>query len=121
MRSFRLFLISCCPLAGAAMPAVAQNVVAPYVETLTEVVVTADKRAERMHDVPASVSAVTADSLAQIGAVRFEDYVARVPGLVVDNTSSGGGLNQLSIRGVTTGVGGNPTVGFYIDEAPFGS
>jgi iron complex outermembrane recepter protein len=121
MRSFRLFLISCCPLAGAAMPALAQNVAVPDVEVLTEVVVTASKRAERMHDVPASVSAVKADSLAQIGAVRFEDYVARVPGLVVDNTSSGGGLNQLSIRGVTTGVGGNPTVGFYIDEAPFGS
>ena len=30
-------------------------------------------------------------------------------------------FNQLSIRGVTTGFAGNPTVGIYIDDSPFGS
>ena len=86
-----------------------------------ELVVTANKREERSHDVPASVTALRASSLVETGAVKFDDYVARVPGLVVDNTSAGGGLNQISIRGVTTGGGGNPTVGVYIDDSPFGS
>jgi iron complex outermembrane receptor protein len=89
--------------------------------SVDEVVVTANKRAERLHDVPSSVTALTARTLAEIGAVRFEDYVAKVPGLMVDNTSAAGGLSQVSIRGVTTGGGGNPAVGFYIDDAPFGS
>jgi outer membrane receptor protein involved in Fe transport len=89
--------------------------------SVDEVVVTANKRAERLHDVPASVTALTAQSLAEIGAVKFEDYVSKVPGLMVDNTSAGGGLSQVSIRGITTGSGGNPAVGFYIDDAPFGS
>ncbi len=41
----------------------------------------------------------------------FEDYVARVPGLVLSNVSFANGPNQLTIRGITTGFGGNPTVG----------
>jgi iron complex outermembrane recepter protein len=88
---------------------------------LDEVVVTASKRSERLQDVPASVTAVSARALTDSGAVRFEDYAAKVPGLVLDNTSAAGGLSQLSLRGVTTGSGGSPTVGFYIDDAPFGS
>ena len=64
-----------------------------------ELVVTANKREERSHDVPASVTALRANSLIKVGAVKFDDYVARVPGLVVDNTSAGGGLNQISIPG----------------------
>src|SRR4029078_2410442 len=37
------------------------------------------------------------------------------------NDSMNNGSNQLTIRGVTTGLGGNPTVGIYIDDSPFGA
>jgi outer membrane receptor protein involved in Fe transport len=87
---------------------------------LEEIIVTANKRAERLKDVPASVTAVTGDMLTTIGAARLEDYVARVPGLVLSNVSFANGSNQLTIRGITTGFGGNPTVGVYIDDSPFG-
>jgi outer membrane receptor protein involved in Fe transport len=114
---------TCSVLALILASQAAQAADAPPTTTTTvqEVVVTADKRPERLKDVPASVTAITAQQLTSTGAVKFEDYVARVPGLEISNTSAGGGLNQLSLRGVTTGQGGNPTVGFYIDDAPFGS
>src|ERR1044072_1907825 len=90
-------------LASASMLSVILPLTADAAEGTTsveEVVVTANKRAERLQDVPASVTALTADTLAASGAVKFEDYVAKVPGLSVDNTSAGGGLNQISMRGV---------------------
>ena len=87
---------------------------------LEEVIVTANKRAERLRDVPASVTAVSGETLTAIGASRLEDYVAKVPGLVLSNVSFANGSNQLTIRGITTGFGGNPTVGIYIDDSPFG-
>jgi outer membrane receptor protein involved in Fe transport len=87
---------------------------------LEEIIVTANKRAERLKDVPASVTAVTGEMLTTIGAARLEDYVAKVPGLLLSNVSFANGSNQLTIRGITTGFGGNPTVGVYIDDSPFG-
>jgi outer membrane receptor protein involved in Fe transport len=89
--------------------------------TVDEVIVTASKRAERAHDVPASLTAVSGQALAAEGAVRLEDYVAKIPGLVLSNVSFANGSNQVAIRGVTTGLGGNPTVGIYIDDSPFGA
>lgn len=87
---------------------------------LQEVIVTAEKRSQNIQDVPASVTAITANELATMGATGMADYVAKVPGLVLSNVSSANGTNQISIRGITTGVGGNPTVGIYIDDSPFG-
>lgn len=109
-------------IAMASLPVAAEAAPAPGDATvLTEVVVTATKRAERLQDVAVSITALTSEQLTAGGAVRFEDYLSHVPGLVADSATGSGGLNQLSLRGVNTGQGGNPTVGFYIDDAPFGS
>lgn len=101
----------------AAQPQPQSNAAAGVID---EIIVTANKRAERLIDVPASVTAVSGDTLTSMGASRLEDYVARVPGLVLSNVSFANGSNQLTIRGITTGFGGNPTVGIYIDDSPFG-
>lgn len=93
---------------------------ATAVPVLEEVTVTAQKRAERLSEVPASVSAVTGEELTRIGAGRLQDYVALVPGLHVADQSVTNGSVLLSIRGITTGSG-NPTVGIYIDDSPFGA
>lgn len=69
---------------------------------------------------PGAVSAISGDSLVRTGAVRLQDYVNRVPGLVLDDTSFSNGANQLTIRGLNTGTGGNPTVGIYVDDTPYG-
>jgi outer membrane receptor protein involved in Fe transport len=94
---------------------------APQPPTVEEVVVTAQKRTELLKNVPASVTAVTSSNFQDLGAAKLDDYVARIPALTVSNVSMTNGGTQLTIRGVTTGVGGNPTVGIYIDDSPFGA
>ncbi len=96
------------PLAAQAQESVADD----------EIVVTAQKREERLRDVPQSVSAVTAETLERLQANSFEEYVAHVPGL----TALGGqaGNTRLTLRGLNTGSVAS-TVGTYVDETPFGS
>jgi iron complex outermembrane recepter protein len=87
---------------------------------LGTVVVTANKRSERLQDVPMAVSALQGMQLERESAVNFADYATRVPGLNV--ISNGQGWTQLVLRGITSGSGqGNATVGTYIDDAPYGS
>ena len=86
---------------------------------LEEVVVTAQKREERLIDVPQSVSVLSADELVTLGATQFRDFADTVPGL--DFKTSGAGNTQVSLRGVTTGTDSSSTVGIYVDEVPVGS
>lgn len=87
--------------------------------TLEEIVVTAQKRQERLIDTPQAVSVLQADMLAKLGATQFRDFANSVPGL--NFTTAGAGYNQLSLRGVTTGIDVSATVGTYVDEVPYGS
>jgi len=89
---------------------------------LQEVVVTAEKRSERLQDVPVPVSAITADSLLSSGYERLQDYFTQVPGLTF--TSSTTDLSMVAIRGVITGAVetvNNPSVGIVVDDVPYGS
>ncbi len=87
-------------------------------KALDEVLVTAEKRTERLQDVPVPVTSISADTLTATNQVRLQDYYTNIPGLsVTPNTQS---QQLLSIRGISTGVS-NPTVGITIDGAPFGS
>jgi outer membrane receptor protein involved in Fe transport len=87
---------------------------------LEEIVVTAQKRVERLQDVPVPVTALTAESLVLNNQVRLQDYFSQVPGL---NLINGGrsGISSISIRGITTGGFGNTSAGILIDDVPFGS
>jgi iron complex outermembrane recepter protein len=86
---------------------------------LAEVIVTAQKREERLQDVPVPVTAISGDSLVENDQLRLQDYYTTVPGLNVAPSSQSGQV--LSIRGVTTGGGSNPTVGVMVDDIPYGS
>jgi len=86
---------------------------------LEEVVVTAQKRAERLQDVPVPVAAVTADALLEQNLLRARDFFSSVPGLDLQFIN---GRSNLAIRGITTGPAtGNPVVGYTVDDIPFGS
>src|ERR1700735_5003215 len=85
---------------------------------LQEIVVTAEKREERLLDVPMSLTALSGDELARAGSYRLEDFVGKVPGLSVVDAGALG--SQLVIRGITTGVQAvNSAVATYIDETPY--
>jgi iron complex outermembrane recepter protein len=86
---------------------------------LEEIVVTAQKRMERLIDTPQSVTNLSSDDLARLGAVQLRDFANTVPGLTL--STAGAGFNQISLRGVTTGVNLSSTVGIYVDDVPFGS
>jgi outer membrane receptor protein involved in Fe transport len=105
------------PAAAAQVSPAASNV--SNAETpIAEVVVTAQKRIERLQDVPVPVSVVRAEVLVASNQVRLQDYYTRIPGLSL--TSDSFGQPVLAIRGLTTGTG-NPTVGITVDDLPYGS
>lgn len=83
---------------------------------LEEVIVTASKRAESLQDVSMSISAITGDSIARMGAADFTDIATSVPSLSI--RSAGPGRTKLNIRGISAATGVAPTVSFYIDEMP---
>jgi len=88
--------------------------------TLEEVVVTAQKREERLQDVPVPVTALNAGTLAASNQVRLQDYYTQIPGLTV-TPSEFNGSATISIRGITSGDFTNPTVGITVDDMPYGS
>jgi iron complex outermembrane receptor protein len=90
--------------------------------TLDEVLVTAEKRQERLQDVPVPVTVLDAATLTENNQNRIQDYFATVPGLTLTTgTLSGGGTQTLAIRGVISTAASNPTVGVTIDDVPYGS
>lgn len=85
--------------------------------TTDDIVVTAQKRDQRLLDVPVPVTAVSSDTLVSQNIVSIRDYYSRVPGLQIAGDRS----SQISLRGITTGGQTNPTVAILVDDVPFGS
>jgi len=84
-----------------------------------DIIVTAQKREERLKDVPVPVTAVTGNSLLDKNQTKAEDFFSTIPGVNLQTTRN---RSNLAIRGITTGpVTGNPIVGYTIDDIPYGS
>lgn len=83
----------------------------------TEIVVTAQKREQRLLDVPVAVTAINSQTLTEQGLNRLSDYYSSVPGLQY----SGQRIYNIALRGVTTGGAGAATVAMLVDDVPFGS
>ena len=108
-------------VAGAVAVALAAAAAGAQTEPagLGEVIVTAQKRDERIQDVPVSVSVVPGARLTEGGSVQLTDYAAFVPGMFVDSNGTPG-QSTISLRGIGP-LGSSATVGIYIDETPVGS
>lgn len=94
------------PAFAQAPPAAAQD---------TEIVVTALKREQSLQDVPASVTALSADALAQSGVANSFDLQKIVPGLAI---SYGNRETNVAIRGVSNNVrsvGSDPSNAVHLD------
>jgi outer membrane receptor protein involved in Fe transport len=88
-------------------------------EKLEEIVVTAQKREERLVETPLSMQILSADDLTKQGITQFRDFASRIPGL--NFMTQGAGYSQVTLRGVTSGGDISPTVGIYVDDVPYGS
>ena len=84
--------------------------------TLSEVVVTAEKRSSNIQTTPISMSALTSQALENFGITSAQGIAAAVPGLAV--ASAGPGQAQYEIRGISASGGESPTIGFYLNEIP---
>ena len=91
----------------------------PRENDLEEVLITAQKRTERLQDVPVPVSSVDASTLVNNNQLRLEDYFSSVPGLSLAPGLHGEPV--VAIRGITTDLYTNPTVAITVDDVPYGS
>ena len=92
-------------------------------DDLQEVVVTAQKRSEKLMDVPMSVSAIAGESLEALHIDSLGELAGYVPGMAIYSNGTPG-LEQIVIRGVNSSAQNfmsGPTVGTYIDDLPVGS
>ena len=84
---------------------------------LTEIIVTAQKRAQNLQDVPVSVVALSAEQLQNAGVTNIKNLEALTPGLTVTSTTSENSTS-VRIRGIGTvsdNVGLESSVGVVID------
>ncbi len=88
---------------------------------LAEVIVTAEKRAESLQDVPVSIQTLDQEQLTNLRITGLDGYTKYLTSVSTQNY--GPGNAQLYVRGVTNGadglpVGSQPLVGLYLDEMP---
>jgi iron complex outermembrane recepter protein len=89
---------------------------------LEEVIVTAQKRATSLQDVPFSVAATSDEQIRNAGAGNIVDLARNVAGLTIADL--GPGQSQMAIRGISAGQvirdqpGVKEQVGVYLDESP---
>ena len=103
-------LAGCLLLAGL-VPAAAQSVGGGGIET---VVVTAEKRADTLQNIPMSITAFTSDSIERQGITDFRDYAVHVPNLAFAYTDNVTGGQSPALRGIF----GGGTTGMYLDDSP---
>ena len=105
-----IVLMSLAALAAPTMAAADEDTV------LTEVVVTALRRTERLQDVPAAITALGGDTISRQHLMGNGDLASQVPSLSF--TVQGPGESTLAIRGLGTAYGLAPAVSFYVNETP---
>jgi len=93
---------------------------------LAEVIVTAERRAENIQNVPITIQALTAETLSQLNVETFDQFIKYLPN--VTQATFGPGQGELYMRGLSLGaIGGGgsqgagttntfPAVAIYLDE-----
>jgi outer membrane receptor protein involved in Fe transport len=114
-----------CVLAGASATAAdrAPRAADTASDALAEIVVTAQRRSENIQDVPITIQALTAQSLAQLNINTFDDYLKFLPN--VTSANNGPGQSEVFMRGLSAGsqasqgsasTGLWPNVAIYLDN-----
>lgn len=110
------------PLAAAVTAAMAVAPVAMSQEAaksggLEEIIVTARKRSESVMEIPASVQALSGETLKDMGATGVADYTRFLPSVSVSD--QGSGQYDVVFRGCATSSGGyvgEASASMYLDE-----
>lgn len=93
-------------------------------EVLEEIIVTAQKRTERLQDVPISVTAISGAQLENRGIRSIANLNALAPNVTVKSAQPGAGLTAaLNIRGIGGGmpaIWSDSAIGMYLDGVYIG-
>jgi iron complex outermembrane receptor protein len=90
---------------------------------IEEIVVTAQRRSENVQDVPIAIQALTGETLQQLNATNFDDFIKYLPNVTA--SSAGPGQSQIYMRGLSVGdqgiqsggsINGFPNVAIYLDD-----
>ena len=79
------------------------------------IIVTARRVNERLQDVPASVSVLTAADLAKTGAEKAQDFVSLTPGVTIVTGTAEAGDTQINIRGINGARDAESSVALVVD------
>lgn len=105
--------VAACLISIVATPAAAQS--DPDIGASTDIVVTAQKREQKIQDVPSSVAVVTSQELSRSNIVTLQDIASKVPGLNIVQGGAGPVGVRLILRGQNTG-GQGAVVATVIDD-----
>jgi iron complex outermembrane recepter protein len=110
------------------MAVLSAHTAASYAQTagsneITEVVVTAQRRAESVQDVPITIQALTGQALSELHAATMDEYIKYLPNLSTSNLGPGQGsiymrglaIGQLGTQG-SGSVGNFQNVAVYLDD-----
>ena len=86
---------------------------------LEEIIVTAQKRAEGLSDVPISISAVSGEKIEAYGQTNLEAVSSSIPNLKITQTAI---ANRIAIRGIASGdnKGFEQSVAMFVDGIYYG-
>jgi len=115
MKNFRIALL--CAGSVLATPAMAQDVAADDAG-IGDIVVTAQKRAENVQDIPIAISAVNSEYLQSRGVSSIDTLGAIAPNVKIERAPSSKTISQIAIRGSVTinpAITWEPAVGLYLD------
>lgn len=119
---FGASMLALVPSARAQDQAIPEEAAGDEASGSTELVVTARRRAESVQDVPQTINVVTAEQVEKLNLRTFQEIQSLVPGLTMTQTSSFS--SQATVRGVAfvpEASGNNPSVEFYMNDAPISS
>ena len=91
----------------------------PSAANTSDIIVTANRREERLQDVPISVTAIKGETLRERGVQNPEDLARLTPSLVTQNNAANAQGTNFSIRGVGTSSfqrSMEPTVAVVVDD-----
>ncbi len=101
-----------------------QNNAGPKTDSAEVVTVTAQRRVEKLQDVPISIQALSGTTLKRLNVENFDDLVSQLPNVTLGGF--GPGQDNVYIRGLSVGgdeggqggggVGSFPNVAIYLDD-----
>jgi iron complex outermembrane receptor protein len=117
MRKIKMMLmVSATAIASIATPGFAQDA-QPAAEEAAEgeIIVTARRQNERLVDVPASVSVLTADTLQKTGVDNAQGFAQLTPGVTIVTGTAEAGDTQINIRGINGARDAESSVALVVD------